>query len=561
MSIIDEEHSSDTNLKRRHKILTGVLCLLALWLGSIVFGGVCSYAVKPTIPKANRHQRGKIFLENSDSLSLNEMHPEYQVLNGHVKFRKGDMFMYCDSAHFYDKENRMNAFGNVRMEQGDTLFVFSDVLYYDGNQEIARLRKVSNGVRLEHRTTTLFTDSLDYDLVANVGYYFNGGKITDDKNTLTSIYGQYAPDTKDTELLFDVTLTNEKFVMKTDTLLYNTDSHIADIVGATKIVSDSSTVYTDRGWYNTTTDRSELYDRSLVVGKDGQTLTGDTLYYNRGEGYGEARGNMVMTDTTRKVILTGGYGYHNERRNESFATRRALAMEYSQGDTLFLHGDTIRTYLAVEDSSRMMVAYPNVRFFRRDVQGVCDSMTFQSRDSMVFMHRHPVLWNLERQISGNVIQIHLNDSTVDKAYLPEYGIMGEHVEDEFYNQLSGKEMIALFDGGDLRQLDVKGNVMAIMLPMEKDSTYNKLVNAEGSFLKINLRDKQVEKLNMWPDVTGKVTPIFLAKRSQYYLKGFKWYDGIRPKDRYDLINIPDEMQEMLSSPETAAPVRRIREEE
>ncbi len=563
MTDYTNKNSQNKGLHERHKILTSVLCLLAIWLVSIIFGDSLVYAVKPVVPTANRHQKGKIFLEYADSLSLNELHPEYQVLNGHVKFRKGDMYMYCDSAHFYDQDNRMDAFGNVKMEQGDTLFVYSDVMYYNGQQEIARLRKINNGVRMEHRNTTLFTDSLDYDLIANVGYYFNGGKIVDDKNTITSVYGQYAPDTKDTEFLFNVTLNNEEkgFVLKTDTLLYNTQSHIADIVGQTTIESDSSVVYTDRGWYNTDEDMAKLFNRSLVVGKDGQTLTGDTLIYDRTKGYGEAFGNMVLTDTAKSAILTGGYGYHNEKTNSSFATRRALAMEYSQGDTLFVHGDTIRTYLQMPDSSRVMCAYPNVRFYRTDVQGVCDSLTFQSADSMIFMHRHPIVWNLERQVMGNVIQVHLNDSTVDKAYLPEYGMMAEHIDEEFYNQLSGKKMTAYFIDGQLHQLDVDGNVMAIMLPQEKDSTYNKLVEAEGSFLKVMLKNQQMEKLNLWPDVTGKVTPLFLAKKSQYYLKGFQWYGNIRPKDRYDLLDIPDEQRDLLSSPETVAPVARIREEQ
>lgn len=350
-------------------------------------------------------------------------------------------------------------------------------------------------------------------------------------------------------------------MLNTDTLLYNTQTHIADIVGHTTIESDSSIVYTDRGWYNTDKDKVQLLNRSLVVGKDGQTLTGDTIVYDRANGFGEVFGNMVLTDTAKSAVLTGGYGYHNEKDNTSFATRRALAMEYSQGDTVFVHGDTIRTYLQMPDSSRVMCAYPNVRFYRTDVQGVCDSLTFQSRDSMIFMHRHPILWNLERQVMGNVIQIHLNDSTVDKAYLPEYGLMGEHVEEEFYNQLSGKEMIATFIDGKLRRLDVNGNVMAIMLPMEKDSTYNKLVDAEGSFLTVLVDGQKMEKLNLWPDVTGKVTPLFLAKKSQYYLKGFKWYEAIRPKDRYDLFTIPDEQRNLFSEPEAVAPVKRIREQE
>lgn len=563
----------------RHKILNGFLCLLAICMLNVFFGDTSwarnakrtpqtakaqttargkKHKLKPMIPSANRHQKGKVFLEYADKLWMDKaITPDYQVLSGNVKFRKGDMFMYCDSAHLYDKTNSLFAFGNVKMEQGDTLFVYADRLYYNGVEELARLR---DHVRMENRNVTLFTDSFDYDMIANIGYYFEGGKIVDDKNELTSVYGQYAPDTKDSEFLFDVELTNERSTMKTDTLFYNTNTHIADIVGYTTILSDSNTIYSDKGWYNTASDKATLYDRSLVIGKDGQTLTGDTIYYDRNTGYGEVFGNMVLVDSAKSTTLQGEYGYHNEKLNTSFATKRAFAMEYSQKDTLFLHGDTIRTYL-LEDSSRVMCAYPSVRFYRTDIQGLCDSLTFVSRDSLLYMHKHPILWNTNRQITGNIIKLHFNDSTVDRADLPEFGFMAEHVEDEFYNQLSGKEMIAYLENKTLKQLDVNGNVLAIMLPQEDDSTYNKLVNAEGSFLIVKIKDQKIDKLTLWPDVSGKVTPLFLAKKSQYYLKGFKWYESIRPKDRYDIFVIPDEMKQLFSTPETIVPARKIREEE
>ncbi len=563
---------NDNDINKRHKVLNGFLCLLALCLINVVVGDVTraqnrpnnksqqaqEKKIVPVIPSADRYQKGRVFLEYADSLTMNEkISTEYQVLNGNVKFRKGDMYMYCDSAHFYDKKNSLYAFGNVKMEQGDTLFVYADQLFYNGDIDLAQLRY---NVRMENRNVTLFADSLDYDLLANIGYYFEGGKIVDDENELTSVYGQYAPDTKDSEFLFDVVLTNDRYVMRTDTLFYNTNTHIADIVGYTTIVSDSNIIYTDNGWYNTQDDKATLYDQSLIVGKDNQTLTGDTIFYDRNTGFGEVFGNMVLTDSVKSSTITGGYGYYNEKTEDSFATKRALAMEYSQKDTLYLHGDTIKSYL-LEDSSRVMCAYPSVRFYRTDIQGLCDSISFMSRDTMMYMHRHPILWNTNRQVMGNVIKVHFNDSTVDKAYLPEYGMLAEHVSEEFYNQLSGKEMIAYFEEQDMRRLDVNGNVMTIMLPMENDSTYNKLINAEGSFLIVNMRDRQMEKLNLWPDVTGKVTPIYMAKKSQYYLKGFKWYGEIRPKDKNDIYEVPEAMKELFSKPEAIAPARRIREME
>lgn len=544
-----------------HKVLNLTLCLLAVSLLNVIFDNNTwaqrneisdNKRVVPQVPSANRQQKNKVFLEHADYLVADEkISTEYQILRGNVIFRKEGVFMYCDSAYFYDSSNSLDAFGNVKMIQGDTLFVYSDVMYYSGTDEIAQLRY---NVKLENKDMTLYTDSLDYDMVANLGYYFEGGRIVDSENELVSIYGQYDPNTKDSEFLFDVELRNEKYVMRTDTLHYNTATHIANIVGPTTIVSDSNIIYSQRGWYNTETDKAILYDRSLLVGNNGIKLTGDTLYYDRVAGYGEAFSNMILTDSVHNSILDGDYGFHNERENRSFATIRARAREISEGDTLYLHGDTIRTYM-LEDSSRVMIAEPNVRFFRFNMQGICDSMTYVQRDSMLYMDRHSIIWSGNRQITGNSIDIHMNDSTVDYALLPDYGFMAELIEDVYFNQLSGKEMKAYFVNQELRQLDVSGNVQLIMYPMEEDSTYNKLVDAESSYMIVLLKPQQeIDKITMWPEVTGNVTPLYLAKKSQYYLAGFAWYDVLRPKSPDDIFIIPKEMEELFNSP---ANTRRV----
>lgn len=545
----------------RHKVLIVALCLLAVTLSDVMFSGYTwaqnntgDRNIAPQVPSADRQQKNKVFLEHADVLVADEkISTEYQILRGNVVFRKEGVFMYCDSAYFYDSSNSLDAFGNVKMNQGDTLFVYSDVMYYSGIDEIARLRY---NVRLENKDMTLYTDSLDYDLVENLGYYFEGGRIVDTENELVSVYGQYDPDTKDAEFLFDVELINEKYVMHTDTLHYNTFTHVADIVGPTTIVSDSNIIYSQRGWYDTEADKATLYDRSLLVGSNGITLTGDTLYYDRVAGYGEAFSNMLLTDSVHNSILDGNYGFHNERENKSFATLRARAREINNGDTLYLHGDTIRTYM-LEDSSRVMIAEPNVRFFRFNMQGLCDSMTYVQRDSMLYMDRHAILWSGDRQITGNSIDMHMNDSTIDYALLPDYGFMAEFIGEVYFNQLSGKEMKAYFKDQELRRLDVSGNVQLIMYPMEEDSTYNKLVDAESSYMMILLKPKQeVDKITMWPEVTGNVTPLYLAKKSQYYLDGFAWYDVLRPKTPDDIFIIPKEMEELFNAPSNLRRVRR-----
>lgn len=565
------------NLYSGHRRSLILLCLLGILVPSIVFGSQGlqrqgqsplatndTLAIKPTIPSANRHTEGRVFLERADKLLMDEkVSTEYQVLIGNVQFRKGDMFMFCDSAHFYEASSSLNAFGNVRMEQGDTLFVYADELDYNGADELATFYGDDiNPVRLINKDVELETYTFYYDIASNIGYYDNEGKITDAENQLTSGYGQYSPDTKDAEFREHVVLNDieeKDFRMTTETLLYNTGTHIARIISPTTIVTDSATVYSSNGIYNTDMGFSELFDRSLIVTEGGSTLTGDTIYYDQKAGFGEAFGNMVLTDSVRQTMLEGNYGCYFEKQDSAFATNRARILEYSKGDTLYMHGDTIRSYVLHDDSTHVMTAYPRVRFWRVDIQGLCDSLSFMERDSTLYMHRHPIVWNEARQIFGNVIYVHFNDSTVDWAKLPEFGFTAEHVGEEFYNQLSGKEMLATFVDGNMRRLDVSGNVEVVLLPEESDSTINKIVNSESSFLTANFSagPMQVERIKMWPDVTGTATPLYLAKKSIFYLSNFQWYEALRPKDKDDIFNIPPEMEALLNEPDPTVRKRRV----
>ena len=510
--------------------------------------------ITPQIPKANRNQTNKVFLENADILKANEaVSTDYQVLKGNVRFRRGDMYMFCDSAYFYAETSSLDAFGHVRMTQGDTLWVYSDVLHYYGDQGVAELR---SNVRLENRSTTLLTDALDYEINSNVGYYFDGGTIVDNRNNteLSSKYGRYELDTKQAEFSRDVHLVNDRYEMFTDLLDYNTQNHIARITSETLIVSDSNTINTSNGWYNTSADDATLYERALITAKDGKTLQGDTVYYNRNRNYGEASGNVIITDPSNKVILDGDYGYHDDNAHYSYVTRRARAREFSQKDTIYLHADTLCTLInhivndSVNDSVRVLRAFNQVRFYRSDVQGICDSLQLSEADTIINMYRHAVVWNLERQIFGDEINIHLNDSAADWATLPTGGFMAEHLGEIYYDQLSGKKMKAWFEDKELRRLDVDGNVQVIMFPQEEDSTYNKMVNAESSYLRLNLKPKQeVDRITMWPEVSGKVSPLYLTKKADMYLPQFKWYDALRPKTPDDIYDVSDELKELMRS--------------
>lgn len=565
--------------------------------------------IRPTVPDVSRYQKDKIFLEYADSLyRVPSIEKEHQILKGNVKFRQAGMWMFCDSAYYYPENNSLDAFGHVRMEQGDTLFVYADKVYYDGNERRARLRcgPSQPTVRLVNRDVTLTTDSLDYDLNMEMGWYAYGGRIEDKVNTLTSIYGEYSPATKNADFYHDVVLTGNRngFRMVTDTLYYNTGTHIARIVSPTRIMGENDTIITSAGSYNTVDDNARLTSRSIILHRDSSnnvvSLEGDSIIYDKATGISRAYRfrdplkhslPMVLTDTARKSTLIGGFGFYNDSTREAYAAEYPLAMEYSRPDTLFLRADTIRTSIitckVMPDSlvsaeggvdSTMMVskefhvarAYRRARFFNRDLQGVADSMEFQERDSMLRLFHKPVVWSGERQVAGNRIDVHFNDSVPDWALLPESGMMSEYIDEDFYNQLAGKQMKAWFEDRSLKRLEIEGNVEAIFLPQEGDSTYNRLVQAESSFMTIDMSDRKMDRMKMWPEVSGSVTPIFLVKNSQKYLPRFQWLARIRPVRRWygdrvswddDLGEVPEELDEYFRQPplfpEVKAPQRPV----
>ena len=474
----------------------------------------------------------KVILDYADSLLFDQkINPDYQILKGNVQFHKGGMLMFCDSAYFYESTNSMDAFGNVRMEQGDTLFVFSDVMHYNGINEEAQLRY---NVILQNRDVTLSTDSLNYELVPNVGYYFTGGQIVDSQNTLESVYGEYCPDTKEAIFYYEVVLTNEKAKLYSDTLKYNTHTHIAKIESPTEILSDSGKISSSNGWYNTNNNRAALYDRSEVM-HNTYRLIGDTIFYDSDNGYGNVYGSVFMEDTVQKVIMKGHFAYYYEKNDSAMVTDSALMMECSQKDTLFLHADTLRAVM-LPDSTRLMKAYFNTRFYRQDLQGVCDSMVFNSTDSVINMYRNPIIWNSNYQLFGDTIKIFLNDSTIDRVHIPTFAFAAEQKDTAFFNQITGKDMINRFHGGKLKQVNVSGNVQTIFYPQEEDSTFTGLNNATSGFLKMEMDtlSNEMDKLIMWPQVDGTMTPISKIKSKDLYLPSFRWYEAIRPVDKYDV---------------------------
>ena len=482
---------------------------------------------------ADTVRKTKVYLEHANTLSFDQaQNPDAQVLVGEVCFRHDSSYMYCDSAYFFEKSNSLEAFSHVRMEQGDTLFVYGDYLHYNGDTQIAHLR---DNVRMENGQVTLFTDSLNYERISNIGYYFEGGMIVDSLNQLSSFYGQYSPATKLAIFNDSVRLENPDFTLYSDTLHYQTDTKLATILGPSVIVSDSGTVRTSLGWYDTEQNKALLLDRSTIESGN-RILSGDSIAYDRNSGFGEVFGNMCLQDTLQQVMLEGQYGFYNEKTEYAFATDSARFLEYSQGDTLYLHADTLQMQ-TVDPDTREVKAFHGVRFFRTDLQGVCDSMLFNTRDSVLYLFTEPVVWNEQYQLYGDTILIYLNDSTIDFAHVRQFAFAIQQVDSVSFNQLKGTDLKAYFDGKSVRQIDVSGNAESIFYPLENDGSMVGMNQTQSGYLSIWVKENKLERLKIWPNPEGTMTPIPDLRPEQKLLKDFYWFDYLRPQDKDDIYQV------------------------
>lgn len=505
---------------------------LALLASSLAFGAT---------RKQRKASDSRVHLLHADRLYFNQrLHPTAQFLVGNVQFEHDGTLMYCDSAHFYQETNSFDAFGNVRMRQGDTLSLTGEVLYYDGLDQMARVR---HKVVLRHRESTLYTDSLDYDRLFSLGYFFEGGRLVDQDNQLTSDWGEYSPQTRDAVFNYNVRLVNPrpprkaKSVLVSDTLRYNTATGIAYTTGPSNIDDGDSHVYTEHGYYHSKTEKSILLNRSII--QNGyRHLVGDSVVWDGKQRVGKAYGNAIYTDTLNRNKFVGNYVLYNDLTGYAEAADSAMLMDYSQRDTLYAHADSffLHTYHIDTDSMyRMLHAYHHVRAYRKDIQAVCDSLVYDGRDSCATMYRDPIVWQNNQQLLGEEIRAWRNDSTIDSVYVINQALSVECIDSIHYNQIASKEMHIYFRDGAPYLSVADRNVYVNYYPFDSDSLMIGMNHTETSEMRMYMKDGKVERIWM-PAATGTMYPLFLIPPQELYLENFAWFDYIRPLNKNDIFN-------------------------
>ena len=505
--------------------LAAVLCL---------FGFCLIWAsAAPKGKKKRQKTDERVYLVHSDELTY-DMYgavPDAQILRGKVHFTHAGAELWCDSAYFFQEANSVEAFGHVHFKQGDTLSLTCEYADYIGAEQMMHAR---HNVVLKHRTQTLYTDSLDYDRLYDNAYFFEGGRLVDGKDELVSDWGEY-----------------------------NTATRKASFFYGVQMRSGENLINTTDAYTNSKTNMSQLYGRSTII--DGKkTITGDSLFHNDKSKENEGFGNVIYVDSVNKNELHCDHLFYNETTGYGFATKRALMVDYSQKDTLYMHADSVKLYtfnIETDSVYRKVHAYNHVRAYRNDVQAVCDSLVFCSQDSCMTMYRDPILWNLGRQILGEVIHVYMNDSTVRKAEVIGQALSVEKCDEKnHYNQISSKRMDAFFTDGALRRAEAIGTVKSLYYNADsKDSTLSELNYMETDTLRMYMSPtRELEKI--WASkATGTMYPITQIPPEKYQLPEFAWFDYVRPKDKDDVFNWRGKAEgtELKEQPRREAPLQRL----
>lgn len=478
-------------------------------------------------------------------------------LIGEVQFKQENTLMFCDSAYFYEN-NSLDAFGHIHVNQNDSLNMFGELLNYDGNTKKA---VISKNVIVDKGDMRLTTEVLYYDMGTSVGYYLSPAKIVNKENVLTSDLGYYFAKSNDLNFKKNVVLSNPQFVMKSDTMRYNTASKISYFLGPSTIKGKENFIYCEDGWYDTKKDLSRFSMNAYILTKE-QKMCGDSLYYDRKNGVGRAVRNVSVIDTTHKIDIKGNLALHYELANISIVTGNAILTQRFEKDTLFVHADTLKA-IGEKDSIRyqeeknsearkttkrilnekkdtahsisrqIFFAYHKVKFFKRDLQGKCDSLIYKLSDSTVRLFGEPTLWSYENQLTSDSMNFVIGKKSIKSMHMKGNSFIVSKEDSLRFNQVQGKEMTGYFNYDTLYLVHVEGNGQTIYYV--KDKQIIKAVNrADCSNLNLYFKDNKIKNIVFVTKPDATLYPIYQIDVKDLKLKNFTWRQKDRPLTIFDI---------------------------
>jgi lipopolysaccharide export system protein LptA len=502
----------------------------------IVF--LISFLVLAFAYQSARAQRMRIQMTAGELRHSSQLGDMTRALNNPV-FEHEGAYLYCDSAWLFESTNTIDCYGHVRIKSSDTLNLYGKFLHYDGNTKIATVR---DDVKLVDKQTTLTTDLMIFDRNTGIANYTTGGKMVNGDNVLTSKRCFYYTNQKMMYFRDDVVLKNPEYKINCDTLKYNTVSRISYFLGPTILKGKDNYLYCEDGEYDRETSKSRFSINALLV-DDNRRLTGDSLYYNEKLHYGKAVNHVKMTDTVQDVIIKGNFAEYWRTKGYTLFTNEAIAMMGDKKDTLYLHADTLKaTFDTTKNETKELFAYHNTRFYRKDIQGACDSLQYNFADSLISMFRMPVLWSGENQLTADTIKILTGKNRVRQIYMNNTAFIVSKDTTGTFNQIRGKNMIGHFVNNELSSIDVNGNAETVYYVREEDKALVGVNKASGSRMRLDVKNSKIERILYFDKPTGNMFPDKDVPADQRILKGFNWRFTARPINKNDVLRIVNEKQ-------------------
>jgi hypothetical protein len=455
---------------------------------------------------------------------------------GQVRFEHEGMDMWCDRAVLFQDRNWVKAYGNVFIQQGDSVEMSSEYIEYDGDTKFAVSKR---NVRLQNTDMELSTDTLYFDRNAQEAYFDTGGIVKDSATVLKSIEGRYFMQKNKYQFLKEVNITNPEYTVNSAQLDYYTDSKHAYMYGPSTIKGEDYTVYCERGFYNTVTERGYFVKKSRID-YDDRIINGDSLYFEKNTEFASATNNIKITDTINKMILKGHYGEVYKAKDSAYITKRAVAITLVETDSMYIHGDRLLVTGPADD--RVIRAYKNVKFFKTDMSGKCDSLFADNKSGITKMIRNPIMWNGDSQMTGDTIFLISNVKTekldslkvINNAFIVSKDTLGEG-----YNQVKGKNLYGKFEENKLREVDVIKNTEVVYFMYNDENEFVGIDKTICSAINLTLNNNQIEDITFFTRPDGVIYPDKDLPKNARKLRGFIWRGDERMFSKDDIFDEDD----------------------
>jgi len=485
--------------------------LLLIFLSFLLFTGA---------QKARAQKKIKLEPGSSKATGLRKNGVNYMIVTGNVKFtHKGTIFL-CDSAVLVKKTNNLDAFGHVKILDGDSIIVTAKTLRYNGNTKIAKLRQ--NVVLTKLDQMQLFTDFLDYDRNTNIATYFNKGKVVDSTNVLTSEKGYFNTNSSFSSFKTNVVGTNKEKTLRSDTLVYNTKTGIVYFVAPTEITDVGGNVFNyNDGIYETKRKSSNLYKG--IAETESYYIKGNKMHLDDIRGIYTITGNVFMLSKNENIIITGQKAIMNNVTQVTKIFDKPLLKMIDANDTLYMTADTLVSIDSDDNLSKRLLAYSNVKIFKKDIKGVSDSIAYFQLDSVMTLYGDPVLWSGENQMLGDTIDIIIRNKGIEKMLLYPKAFVASSDSANYYNQIKGRQMVAWFTNEELEKVDVYGNGESIFF-MRDEETKNLIGmnNIICSDIVLRFKNRKLTDASFLVKPEGKFIPPQELKTEDLKLNGFRW---------------------------------------